>query len=112
MNKLARKHDVFQAIADPNRRKMVRLLADEERSITGIVQHFSISRTAVNKHLNILTDAGVILAHKSGREVRYRLLPESLYEIQKWVSFYERYWDEQLLALKDYVENDKKKKED
>lgn len=110
MSKLARKHDVFQAVSDHNRRKMVRMLADQEMSIAAIVRHFSISRTAVNKHLNILTDAGVVNAQKIGREVRYKLRPEALYEIKKWISFYERYWDERLLALKGYVEDDDKKK--
>jgi DNA-binding transcriptional ArsR family regulator len=110
MSELAHKHDVFQAVADHNRRKIVRMLADQEMSITAIVRHFSISRTAVNKHLNILSDAGMVNAQKIGREVRYKLRPESLYEIKKWISFYERYWDERLLALKDYVENEDKKK--
>ena len=53
------KHDVFQAIADPTRRKMLKLLVDKEMPIASIVDCFPISRTAVNKHLHVLSEAGL-----------------------------------------------------
>ena len=54
MNNTKAKYDIFQAIADPKRRKIIKLLADNKKSIKSITQDFNISRTAVNKHLNIL----------------------------------------------------------
>ncbi len=54
------KHDVFQAIADPTRSRLLRLLADKEMPIASITEYFPISRTAVNKHLHVLSDAGLV----------------------------------------------------
>lgn len=100
------KHDVFQAIADPTRRKLLKLLADKEMLITAITEYFPITRTAVNKHLHVLSDAGLVSSQKVGRETRYRLQPEPLVELKQWLSFFEHYWDEKLSALKEFVETD------
>lgn len=100
------KHDVFQAVADPTRRSMLKLLADNEISIAAITEYFPISRTAVNKHLQILSEAGLVSKQKVGREIRYRLKPEPLVELIEWLAFFEQYWDEKLSVLKEYVEDD------
>ncbi|KQL52274.1 ArsR family transcriptional regulator [Heyndrickxia shackletonii] len=100
------KHDVFQAVADPTRRKMLIMLADKEMPIASIAEQFPISRTAVNKHLHVLADAGLVQSKKVGRETRYKLQPEPLKELQKWLSFFEKYWADRLSALKEFVEND------
>lgn len=98
------KHDVFQAIADPTRRSLLQLLADKEMPIVAIKAQFPISRTAVNKHLQVLTDAGLVHRQRVGRETRYRLKPDPLKELQQWLAYFEPYWDEKLSALKSYVE--------
>ncbi|UQZ83538.1 Transcriptional repressor SdpR [Paenibacillus konkukensis] len=98
------KHDVFQAIADPTRRSLLQLLVDREMPVTAISGHFPMSRTAVSKHLRILADAGLVKERKVGRETRYRLEPEPLLELKRWLSFYERYWENKMSALKRYVE--------
>ncbi len=100
----AAKHDIFQAIADPTRRELLRLLSDRELPVTAISGHFPMSRTAVSKHLRILSDAGLVRAEKVGRETRYCLQPEPLMELKRWLSYYERYWENKLAALKHYVE--------
>ncbi|MCK9906113.1 metalloregulator ArsR/SmtB family transcription factor, partial [Microbacteriaceae bacterium K1510] len=86
------KHDVFQAIADPTRRSLLKLLVDEEMPVTVISGHFPISRTAVSKHLRILANAGLVKERKVGRETRYRLEPEPLLELKQWLAYYERFW--------------------
>lgn len=101
------KHDVFQAIADPTRREILSLIADKEMPVTTICGHFDISRTAVSKHLHILADAGLVTDHRVGREVRYKLQPEPLMELKRWLSYYERFWDQRLDALKKFVEDNK-----
>ncbi|PIC67108.1 transcriptional regulator [Sporosarcina sp. P21c] len=98
------KPDVFQAISDPTRRSLLKLLAEKELSITDIVEFYPISRTAINKHLHILFNAGLVKRQKVGRETRYMLDSEPLIELKGWLSFFERYWDKNLLALKEYVE--------
>ncbi|OAB39995.1 transcriptional regulator [Paenibacillus macquariensis subsp. defensor] len=106
MSEPASKHDVFQAIADPTRRRLLHLLSDQEMSVTIISGHFTMSRTAVSKHLRVLAEAGLVKDQKVGRETRYRLDPEPLLELKKWVSYYERFWENKLSSLKRFVESD------
>ncbi|UNK18330.1 metalloregulator ArsR/SmtB family transcription factor [Paenibacillus sp. N3/727] len=106
MEASASKHDVFQAIADPTRRRLLKLLADEEMPITALTACFPITRTAVNKHLKVLNEAGLVSSQKVGRETRYRLQPEPLAEIKQWLAFFDEYWDDKLSALKEFVESD------
>ncbi|MBP1992676.1 ArsR/SmtB family transcription factor [Paenibacillus eucommiae] len=100
------KHDVFQAIADPTRRGLLKLLGDQEMPVTLISGHFPMSRTAVSKHLRILADAGLVRERKVGRETRYRLDPEPLMELKRWLAYYEQYWGNKMAALKLFVESD------
>ncbi|WP_339149018.1 MULTISPECIES: metalloregulator ArsR/SmtB family transcription factor [unclassified Sutcliffiella] len=100
------KHDVFQAIADPTRRKVLGLLANKELAISEITSHFPISRTAVAKHLHILSEAKLVSGKKVGREKIYQLHPEPLTEVKQWLSYYEQFWDNKLSILKHIVEND------
>lgn len=106
MNDPSFHYDVFQAVADHNRRKIIRMLIDQEMPIKAIAEQFPISRTAVNKHLHVLTAVGLLSSRKVGRETRYRLRPDPLYQLHQWVSFYERYWDNNLDALKKYIKSD------
>lgn len=101
------KHDVFQAIADPTRRQVLQLLAEKELPISEITSHFSISRTAVVKHLHILSEADLVQGRKQGREKIYRLHPEPLKELKQWLSYYERFWENKLSQLKFLVEEEK-----
>ncbi|MHA6533367.1 ArsR/SmtB family transcription factor [Paenibacillus sp. BAC0078] len=102
----AAQHDVFHAIADPTRRSVLKLLAGKDMPIVAISENFPLSRTAVNKHLHILTDAGLVSRQRVGRETRYRLEPEPLAELRDWLSFFDIYWDDKLSLLKTFVEND------
>ena len=89
--------DVYSAVADPTRRQILRLLADaNELSLHEITAHFTLSRTAVSKHLTILGEAGLVMDRKAGRETRYRLNAAPLQEIREWTSLYERFWTERI----------------
>jgi DNA-binding transcriptional ArsR family regulator len=103
----AEKHDVFKAIADPTRREVLRLLAESERPISEIADNFDMSRTAVTKHLQILTEAELISGRKEGREKIYQLHPEPLTEVKQWLAYYEKFWENKLLLLKHLVEDQK-----
>jgi DNA-binding transcriptional ArsR family regulator len=104
MSSSAQKHDVFQAIADPTRREVLRLLAEKERPISEISSHFSVSRTAIVKHLQVLSEAELVSGRKVGREKIYRLQPEPLTELKQWLSYYEKFWENKLSMLKHLVE--------
>ncbi|MFJ8246897.1 ArsR/SmtB family transcription factor [Peribacillus asahii] len=106
MSSSAEKYDVFQAIADPTRREVLKLLTQKELSISNITSYFPMSRTAIAKHLHILSEAKLVSGQKVGRERLYRLQPESLEELKQWLSFFEQFWTNKLSILKHVVEND------
>lgn len=105
MSSSAQKYDVFQAIADPTRREVLKLLAHKELPISEITSHFPMSRTAIAKHLHILSEANLVSGQKVGREKRYRLQPETFQEFKDWLSYYEQFWNNKLSMLKYVVEN-------
>jgi DNA-binding transcriptional ArsR family regulator len=107
----APRHDVFQAVADPTRRKLLQLLGEHELPVTVISGHFPMTRTAVSKHLRILADAGLVRERKVGRETRYKLQPEPLDELRSWVAYFDRYWDNKLAALQRLVEPEHRDKD-
>ncbi|KAA0965034.1 winged helix-turn-helix transcriptional regulator [Sporosarcina sp. ANT_H38] len=98
-------YDVFQAIADPTRRRLLELLAGKELSISIMSSHFTMSRTAVTKHLLVLESAGLVVARKVGREKLYCLEAEPLQKLQTWLTFCEQFWDNKLSILKHVAEN-------
>ncbi len=99
--------DVFDAIADPTRRRLIRLLAEaEEIPLHELTAQFEMGRTAVSKHLAILRDAGLVLDRKVGRETRFRLNASPLREIQDWVAFYSKFWSTNFLRLKRLLEEE------
>lgn len=109
MAEIPQKYDVFQAIADPTRRKLLEILAGKELPISTISSHFIMSRTAVTKHLHVLESAGLVTSQKVGREKLYCLEAKPLQKLQTWLAFYEQYWDNKLSILKEIVESDQGK---
>ncbi|MFE5429388.1 ArsR/SmtB family transcription factor [Peribacillus simplex] len=107
MNEKNQERDIYVAIADPTRRKLLRLLADvEELPLNELTVHFEMGRTAVSKHLAILKEAGLVISRKVGRETRYRLNAAPLREIEEWVSFYRRLWSGRILLLNQILEEE------
>ncbi|WP_078394587.1 ArsR/SmtB family transcription factor [Shouchella patagoniensis] len=105
MNTAYQERDVYVAIADPTRRKLIHLLAEsDETPLYELTGHFQMGRTAISKHLTILKEADLVRIRKVGRETRYRLNPVPLQEVKDWVSFYEQFWNEKALLLKDLLE--------
>ncbi|QHT60940.1 helix-turn-helix transcriptional regulator [Paenibacillus lycopersici] len=98
MSESSQPRDVFEAIADPTRRRLIHLLAEaRELPLHELTPQFDMGRTAVSKHLTILKEAGLVLDRKVGRETRFRLNAEPLREIQDWVSFYGKFWSANML---------------
>lgn len=99
--------DIYAAVADPTRRQLLRLLADaEELPLNALTVHFDMGRTAVSKHLAILKDAGLVTSRKAGRETRYRLNAAPLREIEDWVAYYRRFWQDNALRLRQLLEDE------
>ncbi|GIO55940.1 MULTISPECIES: helix-turn-helix transcriptional regulator [Paenibacillus] len=99
--------DVFDAVADPTRRRLIRLLSEaEELPLHELTPHFQMGRTAVSKHLTILKEAGLVVDRKVGRETRFRLNASPLQEIQDWVAYYTQFWSTNMLRLKQLLEEE------
>ena len=97
--------DVFQAIADPTRRRLLRLVAEHERPVSALAESFPVTRPAISQHLRILLDAGLVAERRVGRERRYRLRAGGLREVSEWVGQYERFWREKLDALGEHLDD-------
>lgn len=95
----------FRALADPTRRDILKLLADEELTIAQVANQFDMTRGAVKKHLTILEEGQLICVHSRGRERINRLNPEAIRPVFDWLSYFESFWDTRLTALKGAVEN-------
>lgn len=97
-------HDVFDAIADPRRREILRHLAVEPISVQVLTDRFPISRPAISRHLRVLREAGLVTEHKEGRQRFYRLEPQRLLEVRQWVAYFDQFWMNSLQTLKTLAE--------
>lgn len=93
--------DVFDAIAHPVRRRIVRRLSRGPAPVHELTQGFPITQQAVSKHLRVLTEAGVAVAQRRGQENVYRLVPASLAKVRTWL---DSFWSEKLSSLKSIAE--------
>lgn len=96
--------DVFGAIADPTRRRIIELLAERERTAGELTDPFRMSQPAVSQHLRVLRQAGLVDRERIGRHQQYRLNPVRLQEVYDWVAHYKRFWVAKLRALGDYLD--------
>jgi DNA-binding transcriptional ArsR family regulator len=97
--------DVFHAIADEKRRRILALLQDgEEWTVTDVVLRAQERQPAVSKHLAILRRTGVVSVHKRGRHRLYRLEAARLREVQEWLRGFEKFWNHQLSRVKERAE--------
>ncbi|MGI9553114.1 MAG: ArsR/SmtB family transcription factor [Aurantibacter sp.] len=97
------RRDVFQAIADPVRRDIIKLLAEEVRTVNAIAEKFDVSRPAVSKHLKILEECGIISYDKQGRERYCQIQPQNLLPAFLWIEQYRNLWEEKLDSFEDYL---------
>lgn len=95
---------VFEALADPTRRQLLERLANGPTTATGLSVRFPLTRQAVVKHLGALASAGMVAKERHGREVHYRLEGAPLDEASAWLSTLSVRWEQRLLRLKRYVE--------
>ncbi len=106
------RRDVFQAIADPNRRAIISLLAGKKMTPSDLADNFAISRPAISKHIKILTECGLINIEQLGRERFCEVKLEKLNEVSDWVEQYRKFWEEKLDALEIYLQELQAKEKD
>jgi len=99
------RRDVFHAIADPTRREIIHLLADQNLNLNAVAKNFSISRPAISKHVKILTECGLVRIQKKGRERICEAQLEKLSEISAWLASYQKFWTNKLDALDQFLQS-------
>jgi DNA-binding transcriptional ArsR family regulator len=95
---------VFAALADPTRRRVLRLVAERgPTSATRLQRELPVTRQAIVKHLVVLSRAGLVTGQRSGQEVRYALVPAPLEDAATWIAEIGARWDERLARLRQVV---------
>jgi DNA-binding transcriptional ArsR family regulator len=97
------RRDVFQAIADPVRREIIELLADETLTVNTVAEKFDVSRPAISKHLKILKECGIIAINKQGRERFCQIQPKNLIPAFLWIEQYRNLWENRLDSFENYL---------
>lgn len=88
--------DALEIAAESNRRRLLHLLAGDERTVGELAAHFTVSRSAVSQHLLLLEQAGLVSARKEGRNRYYRLDPGGMGRLRELV---EQFWTYELDLL-------------
>ena len=98
--------DLFETLADPNRRRILSLLLEHERTAGELVEALGMSQPAVSKHLKVLRLAGFAEARIDAQRRVYRLRPEPLTTLDAWLEPFRRYWSGKLDDLERYLDEE------
>ena len=103
----------FSALADPTRRALLARLRDQDGlSVSELAKPFTVSLPAIMKHLDVLSDAGLVTRTKTGRTVACRLEARPMEDAMAWLNRYQHFWSESLDRLAQLVEQDLPVEED
>jgi DNA-binding transcriptional ArsR family regulator len=95
--------DVFNAIAEADRREILDVLMTGEKAVGAIVTDLSMSQPQVSKHLRVLSEVGLVSCRAEGRLRLYRLEPARLRPMQDWLAKYEQAMNDRLDRMDDYL---------
>ena len=98
--------DVYEALAEPHRRRIIELVGGRERTAGEIVEALGISQPGASKHLKALRDAGLVSVRKDAQRRLYRLAPEKLETVDAWLEPYRRHWAGRLDALEAHLKQE------
>ncbi|HEX8245704.1 MAG TPA: metalloregulator ArsR/SmtB family transcription factor [Longimicrobium sp.] len=94
---------LFEILAEPNRRRVLDLLRQRERTVGELVEALEMSQPAVSKHLRVLRDAGLVEARVDAQRRIYSLCPEPLAEVDAWLEPYRKFWRGKLADLQRHL---------
>jgi DNA-binding transcriptional ArsR family regulator len=97
------RRDVFQAIADPTRRAIIQMIANQPLNLNTVAENFDVSRPAISRHIRILAECGLVIIRQQGRERYCEAKLEKLHEVSAWVDPYRKLWTAKFDALEDYL---------
>jgi DNA-binding transcriptional ArsR family regulator len=104
MQRAATTTDVFNALAEPRRREILKFLADAEKPVSAIVEVLAVDQPSVSKHLGVLREVGLVRVRRDGRHRFYRANADGIRPLYDFAKTFERYWTHQLLRVKDRAE--------
>lgn len=104
------RRDVFQAIADPNRRAILALLSQQRLTLNGVAENFRISRPAVSRHIKILKECGLVVVIPQGRERYVEARFDQLGEVTDWIEQHRQLWEARFDRLDNLLEKMKQEK--
>jgi DNA-binding transcriptional ArsR family regulator len=97
------RRDVFQAIADPTRRQIIKLVANRVMNLNDIADNFDISRPAISQHIKILNECGLIEIENIGRERFCKIQPGNLIPAFLWIEQFQKLWEKKLDSFENYL---------
>ncbi len=102
--------DIFYALSDPTRRKILELLANQgELSATQIYAKFQISPPAISQHLKVLREANLVKMDKRAQQRIYQINPEAVHELEDWTKQLAQQWNKRLDVLEELLKAEKEK---
>jgi DNA-binding transcriptional ArsR family regulator len=111
MARAATTSDVFNAIAEPQRREILVLLRAGERPVNELAEELGMTQPGVSKHLRVLREVGLVRDRKAGKQRLYRLDSRGLRPIHEWTGGFAKFWNESFDRLDEYVQELKQEKE-
>ena len=104
MARAATTSDVFNAIAEPQRRQILGLLRSGERPVTELAHELGLTQPGASKHLRVLREVGLVRDRRAGKQRLYALDARGLRPIHEWTGGFERFWNESFDRLDTYVQ--------
>jgi DNA-binding transcriptional ArsR family regulator len=101
------RRDVFQALADPTRRAILMLVASQSMTAGAIAANFDTARPTVSKHLQILSECGLLKQEQSGREIHYHLNLKKMKEVADFVEPFRQMWEQRFDKLEKIMKKHK-----
>jgi DNA-binding transcriptional ArsR family regulator len=112
MARAATTSDVFNAIAEPQRREILVLLRSGERPVNELAQELRMTQPGASKHLRVLREVGLVRDRKAGKQRLYALNARKLRPVHEWTGGFEQFWNESFDRLDEYVQTLKQAREE
>jgi DNA-binding transcriptional ArsR family regulator len=112
MARAATTSDVFNAIAEPQRRQILMLLRDGERPVNELAHELGMAQPGTSKHLRVLREVGLVRDRKAGKQRVYGLDARGLQPVHEWTGGFERFWNESFDRLDAYVQDLKQERQE
>ena|SRR5437016_3472717 len=112
MARAATTSDAFNAVAEPQRRRILVLLKGRERPVNELARALRITQPRTSKHLRVLREVGLVQVREAGQQRLYGLDARGLRPLHEWVGGFEQFWGDRLDRLNEYVKKQQKERTD